>query len=85
MEATVPDKLPPPDLQRNDRKARILIWTVSIIVFIAVAFLAEIKLNIHLSFDPAYFCYHQCRDQFNGSRVIGSRVACRKIQKILPA
>ncbi|MEO8415678.1 MAG: DUF420 domain-containing protein [Ginsengibacter sp.] len=55
MEAIVPDKLPAPDLPRNDRKANILIWTVSILVFIAVAFLAEIKLNIHLSFDPHIF------------------------------
>lgn len=55
METILPNKLPAPALQRNDRKAKILIWTVSIVVFIAVAFLAEVKLNIHLSFNPHVF------------------------------
>jgi len=48
-------KLPSAVLQKNDRKAKIFIWLVSVIVFIAVAFLAEIKLNIHLSFNPHVF------------------------------
>ena len=51
----VKDKLPAPFLQRNDRKAKIFIWTVSVIVFAAVAFLAEVKLNIHLGFNPHIF------------------------------
>ena len=55
METIVKNKLPEPDLQRNDKKAKILIWTVSIIVFAAVAFLAEVKLNIHLNFNPHIF------------------------------
>ncbi|MGZ4048070.1 MAG: DUF420 domain-containing protein [Bacteroidia bacterium] len=55
MEAIIKDKLPEPDLQRNDKKAKIFIWTVFVIVFAAVAFLAEIKLNIHLSFNPHVF------------------------------
>jgi putative membrane protein len=55
MESLIKDKLPEPDLQRNDKKAKILIWTVSIIVFAAVAFLAEVKLNIRLSFNPHIF------------------------------
>lgn len=55
MGAIIKDKLPEPDLQRNDRKAKIFIWSVSIIVFAAVAFLAEVKLNIHLSFNPHIF------------------------------
>lgn len=55
MEVIVKNKLPEPYLKRNDKKAKILIWTVSIIVFIAVAFLAEVKLNIHLSFNPHIF------------------------------
>ena len=49
------NKLPQPLLERNDQKAKIFIWTISIIVFIAIAFLAEIKLNIHLSFNPRVF------------------------------
>lgn len=55
MEGTYQDKLPAPVLPRNDKKAKIFIWAVSIIVFIAVAFLAEIKLNIPLSFNPHIF------------------------------
>jgi putative membrane protein len=55
MGAIIKDKLPEPDLQRNDKKAKIFIWTVSIVVFAAVAFLAEVKLNISLSFNPHIF------------------------------
>ena len=55
MEAIVKDKLPEPDLQRNEKKAKIFIWTVSIVVFAAVVFLAEVKLNIRLSFNPHIF------------------------------
>jgi len=55
MEVTVKNTLPEPYLKRNDKKAKIIIWNVSIIVFAAVAFLAEVKLNIHLSFNPHIF------------------------------
>lgn len=55
MEAIIKHKLPEPVLQRNDKKAKIFIWTVSVIVFAAVAFLAEVKLNVHLSFNPHIF------------------------------
>jgi len=55
MGAIIKDKLPEPDLQRNDKKAKIFIWTVSIVVFAAVASLAEVKLNISLSFNPHIF------------------------------
>jgi putative membrane protein len=49
------NKLPEPLLERNDRKAKIFIWAISIVIFIAIAFLAEVKLNIHLSFNPHIF------------------------------
>ncbi len=55
MKTLVNDILPAPDLQRNDKKAKIIIWTVSIIVFAAVALLAEIKLNVNLPFNPHVF------------------------------
>jgi putative membrane protein len=55
MGAIIRNILPEPVLQRNDKKAKIFIWIVSIIVFAAVAFLAEVKLNIHLSFNPHIF------------------------------
>jgi putative membrane protein len=44
-----------PSLQKNDSKAKLLIWIVSIVVFVAVAFLAEFKLNVHLGFDVHLF------------------------------
>ena len=55
MSAIIKNILPEPILQRNDKSAKIIIWIVSIIVFAAVAFLAEVKLNIHLSFNPHIF------------------------------
>jgi len=55
MSAIIKNILPEPILQRNDKTAKIIIWIVSIIVFAAVAFLAEVKLNIHLSFNPHIF------------------------------
>ena len=55
MESIASHQLPQPYLQPSERKARIVIWTVSVIVFIAVAFLAEIKFNIHLGFNPHIF------------------------------
>lgn len=44
-----------PALQKNDRVAKTLIWGSSIIVFAAVTFLSQIKLNVHLGFDPHVF------------------------------
>lgn len=55
MEPILRDNLPPPDLQRNDKKARIIIWTVSVVVFSAVALLSKVKLDIKLGFDPHIF------------------------------
>jgi putative membrane protein len=55
MEPHFQDNLPVPDLKRNDKKARILIWTVSIMVFIAVALLSKVKLNISIGFNPHIF------------------------------
>ena len=55
MEPNLRHQFPQPDLKKNDKTARILIWSVSIIVFLAVAVLSGIKLNVHLSFDPHVF------------------------------
>jgi putative membrane protein len=55
MEPILQDNLPAPDLQRNDKKARIIIWTVSVVVFSAVALLSKVKLDIKLGFDPHIF------------------------------
>src|SRR6478735_4609590 len=39
-------------LQKNDKKARILIFSFSAIVFIAVTLLERVTLNVNLGFDP---------------------------------
>ena len=46
---------PKPVLKKDDRQARILIWLVSIVVFIGIAFLSGAKLNVPINFDPHIF------------------------------
>lgn len=46
---------PQPVIKKDDRKARIFIWSVSIIVFIGIAFLSGARLNIPINFDPHIF------------------------------
>jgi putative membrane protein len=55
MDSPLPNNRPSPVLQPNDKKAAIIIWTVSIIVFIAVALLTKVKLELNLSFNPHIF------------------------------
>jgi putative membrane protein len=55
MKPQIPNNFPKPVLHKNERTARILIWSVSIIVFLAIAALSGIKLNVHLGFDPHAF------------------------------
>jgi putative membrane protein len=42
-------------LRKNDKKARIFILIVSIIVFAAIVLLSRIKLQANLGFDPHVF------------------------------
>ena len=44
-----------PILRPSDKMAKVFIWTVSIIVFVAVALLSKVKLNVSLGFDPHLF------------------------------
>ncbi len=44
-----------PSMIKNDSKAKVIIWVVSVVVFAAVAFLAKFKLNIHLGFNVHLF------------------------------
>ena len=44
-----------PTLQKNDKLANILIFTVSIIVFVAVTVLAKIKITVSLPFNVHLF------------------------------
>jgi putative membrane protein len=44
-----------PALVKNDSKAKIFIWIVSVVVFIAVAFLSKYKLELNPGFNPHLF------------------------------
>jgi putative membrane protein len=44
-----------PALQKNDKKAKLLIYTVSFVVFAAVVFLSKYKLQVDLGFDVHVF------------------------------
>ena len=44
-----------PTLVKNDSKAKILIWTVSIVVFVAVVILSKVKLVLDLPFSVHVF------------------------------
>lgn len=44
-----------PALQKNDKKARLLIYTVSFVVFAAVVFLSKYKLDVDPGFDVHVF------------------------------
>lgn len=45
----------PPVLQKNDKKARVLILVFSFVVFAAVVLLSRVKLDVDLGFDPHVF------------------------------
>lgn len=44
-----------PVLKKNDKQARLLIITVSVVVFMAVAILSKVKLEVDLGFDIHIF------------------------------
>lgn len=44
-----------PILKKNDKQARLLILTVSFVVFAAVAILSKVKLDVYLGFDVHIF------------------------------
>ena len=55
MEPNLPSKLPDPVLHKNEKNAKVLIWSVSIIVFLGIAGLSGIHLDYQLNFDPHLF------------------------------
>ncbi len=44
-----------PSLTKNDKKAKLLIYTLSFVVFAAVVFLSKYKLDVNLGFDVHVF------------------------------
>jgi putative membrane protein len=55
MNQELQGKFPQPVLEKNDKTARVLIWSVSVITFLAIAVLSGIKLNVNLPFNPHVF------------------------------
>lgn len=45
----------PPSIKKNDKQARLIIYTISIVVFAAVVFLSKFKLNADIGFDVHLF------------------------------
>ena len=52
---SVENGFPKPVLKQNDKRARMIIWVLSIIVFCGIAFLTSVKLHVKLDFDPHIF------------------------------
>ncbi len=69
------EEFPKPIFKKNDAKAKAFIWTVSVIVFIAVAFIAEIKFDIRLGFNPHIFA--------TANAIINSMVALLLVAALL--
>ena len=44
-----------PLLIKNDKRAKLFIWLVSIVVFTVITILPRVKLNVNLGFDPHLF------------------------------
>lgn len=55
MTPATSSRLPDPVLKNNDRKAKITIWIVSLLIFLTIASLSRIKLNIDVDFNTRYF------------------------------
>jgi putative membrane protein len=50
-------ELLPPAISKNDKKARLLILVFSFIIFAAVSFLTQVKINVNLGFDVHIFAF----------------------------
>jgi putative membrane protein len=68
---------PEPALVKNDRKAKLLIWSVSIIVFAVVALLSRVQLHVTLPFDVHLFA--------KANAIINSMVAVLLIAGLITA
>lgn len=71
-------------LAKNDKRAKILIWIFSIIVFIAVTALSRIKLSVNLGFDPHLFAKANALiNSLVAVLLIGALIAIKKKQLVL--
>ena len=84
MKPDISSKLPQPVLKKNEKNARILIWSVSLIVFVGIAALSGIKLNVHLGFDPhAFATFNAIVNSLVAFLLVGALIAVKKKNYIL--
>ncbi len=50
-------ELLPPAISKNDKQARLLILVFSFVIFAAISFLTQIKINVNLGFDVHVFAF----------------------------
>lgn len=50
-------ELLPPAISKNDKKAKLLILVFSFVIFAAISFLTQIKINVNLGFDVHVFAF----------------------------
>ncbi len=72
-----------PYLIKNDYRAKIFIWSVSIIIFVAVAILSKVKLNVDLGFDPHVFAKANAIINFTVTILLLAGLMAVKSQKYL--
>jgi len=48
-------RFPRPVFEKNDKTAKRLIWFLSIVIFLGIAALSRVKLNVNIGFDPHIF------------------------------
>lgn len=68
-----------PSMVKNDKKAKAIIWIVSLVVFVAVAFLAKFKLNIDFGFNVHVFAkFNAIINSIVAILLIGGLIAVKK-------
>lgn len=66
-------------IQKNDKKARLLILTVSFVVFAAVVVLSKVKLEVDLGFDSHIFAFfNACINSVVSVLLIAALIAVKK-------
>lgn len=51
----MPENFPPPAFQRNDKKAKKMIWLLSAVIFCAIALLGNVQIPVKVNFDAHIF------------------------------
>ena len=68
-------------MPKNDLKAKILIWTVSVIVFVVVAILSKFKLNFNPGFNVHVFATFNAFNNFIVAILLASGLVAIKLKK----